>query len=75
MPWLLRRFIERQRKKFYGDNYSKRKNSRQKKKDHGDEVNVNIKHKRQISSDDVGEYVDYKEIKDKESNKKPKKSK
>ncbi len=73
MPWLLRKFIERQRKKFYGDDPKSKRRSSQKKKDYGDEVNVNIKNKRQITSDDIGEYVDYKEIKDKDTKKSKKK--
>lgn len=67
MPWLLRKFIERQRKKFYGDDHKSKRRSNQKKKDYGDDVHANIKNKRQITSDDIGEYVDYKEIKDKDT--------
>jgi len=67
MPWLLRKFIERHRKKFYGDNYHGRRSSKKKSKE-GD-VHVKQKQKKQISSDDLGEYVDYKEIKDKDTSK------
>lgn len=73
MPWLLRKYIERQRKKFYGEGHSKRGHSA-KGSDEGEEVHVNIKHKKKISSDDIGEYVDFKEIKDKDKSK-PKKKK
>lgn len=68
MPWLLKKFIEKQRKKFYDENHS-RKNSTKRKSDEGDEVNVHAKHKKQITSDDIGEYVNFKEIKDNDSSK------
>ncbi len=67
MPWLLRKFIERQSKKFYGENYHGRRSSQKEPKE-GD-VHVKQKHKTQISSENLGEYVDYKEIKDKDTSK------
>jgi len=66
MPWLLRKFIERQRKKFYGEDHSKRGHSKQ-SSDEREDVHINIKGKKKVSSDDIGEYVDFKEIKDKDT--------
>lgn len=56
MPWLLKRFIKKQQKKYYNKNYyNKEHNHNYNKK----KTNT----KKQLSSDDIGEYVDYKEIK------------
>lgn len=69
MPWLLKKLIEKQRKKYYGDKYSKRKSSQRKRTDYGNEVKDNVEHKRKITSDDIGEYVDFKEIKENDTSK------
>ncbi|GEM_PF-810931 len=74
MPWLLKKFIERQRKKYYGQGSTfggSRHGRRQKEGD----TRISYKQGKQKSSDEIGEYVDFKEIKDKNTSKKKKNGK
>ena len=72
LPWLLKWFIRRQQKKYYGERYSSSQGRERKKRQKEGDVNISYKKRKQISSDEIGEYVDYKEIKDKNSSKKKK---
>ncbi len=68
MPWLLKKFIERQRKKYY-ERTGQKDNSYNTKNKSERDINISNNGKKQLSTDDVGEYVDFKEIKDDDTSK------
>ncbi len=59
-PWLLKRFINKQQEKFY--NQTQSGNSRTERQE--GEVKITGAPQRSSKKDDLGEYVDYEEIKD-----------
>lgn len=62
IPFLLKRFVRKQQEQFYDHN------SAQKSREEG-EVKVKSKREKKSSNTDLGEYIDYEEIQEKENNK------
>ncbi len=60
IPWALRTYLKKQREKYYNENTSRQKQSRQYKKD---DINISVdEEKSSTQSDNIGEYVDYEDI-------------
>ncbi len=69
IPWLLKRQLNKYKKKYYERNQGGRKYSgKQRNKD----VNISIKtkDKKRFDSDNIGEYIDFEEIEDNNKNNK-----
>jgi hypothetical protein len=62
IPFLLKRFVRKQQEQFYNDN------SFQNGREEG-EIKVKSKREKRSSNTNLGEYIDYEEIQEKENNK------
>ena len=71
IPWLLKRQLNKFKKKFYEQNQSRQAYSRKRQKG-GVNVSMDKKSKKKFDSDNIGEYVDFEEINDDQDNNKDK---
>lgn len=65
LPYIVKRFVEKQKEKFYQANPHMRKDEEETQKKHRKDGEVNIKHttkSKKLNTDDVGEYVDFEDI-------------
>ena len=68
LPWLVKRYIKKTKKKFYQQNFGTDPGFQKKQKQKKSEGKINIKtekkKKKDKRDDGLGEYVDYEEIDD-----------